>query len=769
MREDPTRISARTVRARPACRRKAFGRAAAAALCLAAGLWPGLPLAAAGVAITDLRTWSAPERTRVVLDLDGASSYKVWRQATAPQLVVEVKGALNHTGRTRLPKVDDRVRGVRVEQTGDVTRIALTLSQPLQYKHFALQPYGAHKPHRIVVDVYARPAAVARTAPRPAPAPPVRARGGRAFVVVIDPGHGGEDPGAVGRYYRTREKDVVLRIGRLLEAEIDALPGMRGELTRRGDYFVSLGGRVRKADALHGDLFVSIHADSSRDRRTRGTHVYTLAPRSARDRRAVRVARMENASDLMGGVDVAAGLPMIFDRDGAPNNTVESRVLARMAMGRMRDLNRDGREGRRSEARFWVLKGDRPSLLVETAFLSNREDERNLRSAEFQRRLAHDLALAIRDYVETRVRGGAIVHTVHSGETLSHIARRYGVGIRDLTEANRIARNGIIRTGDRLVVPRQGWPGYGGATGAGAPAAVPPAATPTVRKVAFNPTPAPATAPAGPRGAGTHRVRPGENLTVIARRYGVRLSDLMRLNGLRRDAPLLIGQSLKVPARRKGDLLHTVRRGETLSGLAASYAISQSALAAANDLRPQARLWVGQRLLLPGAAPPTPAAVSAPRALSMFHTVGRGETLSGLATRYGVSQGDLARANGLGLWARLRMGQRLVVPGVAAPAPTRKHIVTRGQTLSGLALRYGIRQTELARMNGLRSNARLLVGQKLTVPGGAGGPGVHVVRRGDSLTRIAGLYGVSVNALQSANALRNADRLLVGASLVIPR
>jgi N-acetylmuramoyl-L-alanine amidase len=746
----------------------------ALALCLGVALWPGAARAGsgvAGVAITDLRTWSAPERTRVVLDLDGAPTYRVWRQAAAPQIVIEVRGALAASGRIAVPKVDGRVRGVQVEEVAGRVRIGLTLPEPLQYKHFALSPYGPHKPHRIVVDVYGQPASVARAAPPPGPKPPPA---GRPFVVVVDPGHGGEDSGAVGRYYHTREKDVVLEIGRMLEAEIDALPGMRAEMTRRGDYFVTLGGRIRKADAMHGDLFVSIHADSSGDRHTRGTHVYTLAPRSARDQRAVRVARVENASDLMGGVEAVAAVPMIFDGDGSPNNTVESRVLARMALGRLREVNRNGREGRRSEARFWVLKGDRPSLLVETAFLSNREDERNLRTPAFQRQLAHDVAMAIRDYVETRVRSGSIVHTVRDGETLSHIASRYGVGIGDLTRANRIDRDDILRTGDRIVVPRQGWPGYHEPAPAPPPAPEPaPERTPVVRTVAYTPPdPRDAVAPQAPAapapsGAATHRVRPGENLTLIARRYGVRLSDLMRANDLRRDAALRIGQTLAVPPRREQDLVHAVARGETLTGLAATYSISLSDLSEANDLRPNARLWVGQSLILPGAAPRAPAAAAA--GAEMAHTVAPGETLSGLAARYGVSQGALARANGLGLWADLRVGQRLTVPGAAAPAPTRDHVVGRGESLSGLAARYGVGLGDLARMNGLTSNARLLVGQKLTVPGGAGGPGVHVIRPGDSLTRIAGQYDVSVEDLQSANALRDADRLLVGASLVIPR
>jgi N-acetylmuramoyl-L-alanine amidase len=783
------------------------------------GLIPVLgPLAAAGAAraaveVTDLRTWSAPERTRLVLDLSGESVYRVRRQAQAPHLVVEIEGAANRTGRTAWKAIDARVRGVAIEQAGSVTRVAVTLAGPAPYKHFALSPYGSRKPHRIVLDVY-----TPRRTRAPAPAPAPAARTARPFVVVVDAGHGGEDPGAVGRYYRTREKDVVLSIARRLKREIDAMPGMRAELTRKGDYFISLGGRIRKAEALGGDLFISIHADTSRDRRTRGTHVYSLAPRNAGARsRAMRVARKENASDFVGGVQAATRLPMIFDRDGSPNTMVESRVLARLALGRFRDINHSGREGRRSEARFWVLKGDRPSVLVETAFLSNRDDERHLRTAEFQDKVARDLALAVHDYYETRVRGGSVVHTVRPGETLSQIAARYGVGLSDLTASNRIASANRIRTGDKLLVPRAGWPGHGGSA-------------PPVRRVSYSPAPAPVAAPPPPAPVTRrHTVRSGENLTRIAQRYGVRLTDLMRANGLNARSRLLVGQHLVVPTPRPDDRVHTVRPGQTLSGLAQAHHIPLWELARVNDLGVRGRLRVGQRLILPGVGPaPLPAARSGSRSGSgsPTHTVRRGETLSGLAARYRVSQSALARANGLGLWARLLVGQRLVVPtdgaparprehrvgrgetlsGLAAryrvplgdlaranglstrarllkgqhlviptdgaPAPPREHRVGRGETLSGLAARYRVPLGDLARANGLSTRTRLLKGQRLVIPGGGGGasgPRVHVIRRGESLSRIALRYDVSVEALQSTNALRDADRLMVGTRLVIPR
>jgi LysM repeat protein len=270
-----------------------------------------------------------------------------------------------------------------------------------------------------------------------------------------------------------------------------------------------------------------------------------------------------------------------------------------------------------------------------------------------------------------------------------------------------------------------------------------------------------------------HTVRRGENLTRIAQRYGVRLSDLMRANGLNARSRILVGQRLAVPAPRRDDRVHTVRPGQTLSGLAQAHHIPLWELARVNDLGVRGRLRVGQRLILPGVGPaPRPTTIRATRSSGpVTHTVRRGETLSGLAARYRVSQSALARANGLGLWARLLVGQRLVVPTNGAPASPREHRVGRGETLSGLAVRYHVPLSKLARANGLSTRALLLKGQRLVIPGGgrAPAPRVHIIRRGESLSRIARRYDVSVEVLQSTNALRDADRLMVGTRLVIPR
>jgi N-acetylmuramoyl-L-alanine amidase len=219
-------------------------------------------------------------------------------------------------------------------------------------------------------------------------------------VVAIDPGHGGEDPGAIGQR-GTHEKDVVLAIARKLKARIDAEPGMRAALTRDDDYYVPLATRVRKAQALQADLFVSIHADAFRERSARGSSVFALSEHGATSAAAKWLAQKENAADLIGGVSLDARDPIVArtlldlsqTAQISDSLKVGRHVLA--GIGTVSPLHRGAVE----QAGFAVLKApDIPSILVETAFISNLDEEQKLRSDRYQTQLAQSIHDGIKRY-----------------------------------------------------------------------------------------------------------------------------------------------------------------------------------------------------------------------------------------------------------------------------------------------------------------------------------------------------------------------------------
>ncbi len=222
----------------------------------------------------------------------------------------------------------------------------------------------------------------------------------RDLIIAIDAGHGGEDPGAIGKN-GTREKDVVLAIARALAQRVDAEPGMKAVLTRNGDYFVPLRDRMRRARAQQADLFVSIHADSIRDRSVDGSSVYILSQRGATDEAARWLAERENASDLIGGVsledkgDVLASVLLDLSQSASlsASQTAAEHVLHQL------NLVGEVRKPLVQQARFVVLKSpDIPSMLVETAYISNPQEEQRLRGAAHQAKLAAAIHQGLRDY-----------------------------------------------------------------------------------------------------------------------------------------------------------------------------------------------------------------------------------------------------------------------------------------------------------------------------------------------------------------------------------
>jgi N-acetylmuramoyl-L-alanine amidase len=418
-------------------------------LCVATPVWSGT------VRVKDLRLWSGPEGTRLVIETNAAVQYDVFTLDGPDRIVVDLAGTdLNHQN---LPVEQGPVQQVRSgPRAGGGLRLVLDLKSPQKPRSFVVGP-DATAGHRLVVELPAvapvivaaasppvpGPAATTEAGAAPAPgaatsraapsgnemlamvaetsnavaapaatpkvtdappAPPVKSTAsgpkGRELVIAIDAGHGGQDPGAIGRG-GTREKNVTLAIARKLAAAIDAEEGMRAVLIRDGDHFITLGGRTRKARQLGADMFVSIHADSVLKREVSGSSVYVLSLRGASDEAARWLAESENAADLKGGValaqdDLLASVLLDVTQKEAISDSVEAAQSVLTALGGVGAVHGSRRV---RHAGFVVLKSpDIPSMLVETGFISNAGDERRLRDAGHQQKIAEAIRTGVRAY-----------------------------------------------------------------------------------------------------------------------------------------------------------------------------------------------------------------------------------------------------------------------------------------------------------------------------------------------------------------------------------
>ncbi len=300
-----------------------------------------------------------------------------------------------------------------------VIRIVLDLKTEVKPQVFTLRPIAGYG-HRLVLDIHpAQPpdplalliesggkiapsAADAKPpAPEAAAVPPARAVPLRLATIVIDPGHGGEDPGAIGRL-GSQEKDITLAIARRLKALVDAEPDLRAVLTRDGDYFLPLHARVEKARRLRADLLVSIHADAYLRPHARGSSVYALSEQRASSEAARWLARRENEADLVGGVHLdlkdryLAQTLLDLSQTATIDHSLRLGGAVLAELGRVNTLHK----ARVEQASFAVLKApDVPSILVETAFISNPEEEKRLNDEAYQERLARAILAGIRRYL----------------------------------------------------------------------------------------------------------------------------------------------------------------------------------------------------------------------------------------------------------------------------------------------------------------------------------------------------------------------------------
>lgn len=424
-----------------------------------------------------VRLWAAPTSTRLVFDVSGPLKHKLLRLHNPERLVVDLDDTRLGAGVQAAMPAGGVVKQVRSSpRNSHDLRVVLDLAQSVKPKSFLLAPNSQYG-HRLVIDLEntaATPAAgTARSASVPAsvstttvPAPvkQVKAAAPRELVIVIDAGHGGDDPGAKGRY-GTREKDVTLSIAHRLAALIDKEPGMRPVLTRKSDYFIGLRKRIDAARENNADMFISIHADAFQDRSVQGSSVYILSQRGASSEMARWLAARENASDLVGGVSLDDKDEMLAEvlLDLSQSATMESSAEAATCV--LKELKGLGKAHKNNvqQAGFVVLKSpDIPSMLVETAFITNPVEEKRLRSPDHQQKIAQSILRGIQAYfaahppVGTLMAAGGQVptreHVVKRGDTLSELAQRYGVSMSAIRSANRL-NNDQLLIGKTLTIP----------------------------------------------------------------------------------------------------------------------------------------------------------------------------------------------------------------------------------------------------------------------------------------------------------------------------
>ena len=415
--------------------------------------------AQAGTTVENIRIWSENGKTRVVLDLSETAEHNIFTLRGPDRLVIDLKDSRLAQTLVNMPQGTGSVRSIRsaVRANGQL-RVVLDLNEPIRSRSFTAGPntqYG----DRLVVDL--QRTGSLQTVKRASES----YRPGRDIVVAVDPGHGGYDPGAIGKA-RTKEKDVALAIARALAARINAEPGMHAILTRDSDVYVDHRKRMDIARRAKADLFISIHADAVDDSRPAGTTVYALSLKGASDEAARELAKRENKS--VGGVslddkdEVLASVLLDLSQNAALSASLE---VGGDVIG---ELARIGKVHRRrvQTAGLIVLKApDMPSILIETGFISNPAEEKRLKSKSHQRRVADAVLAGIRIYFyenpppDTRIAMDArrepvrqVKHVITRGDTLSEIAQRYKVSTADIRRANKLS-NDRIRVGQTLSIP----------------------------------------------------------------------------------------------------------------------------------------------------------------------------------------------------------------------------------------------------------------------------------------------------------------------------
>lgn len=415
--------------------------------------------------ITNARVWPAPDHTRLVFEVTAGVEHKLFTLSNPSRIVLDLSNVKSVTELSDLSLTGSPIKRIRaaVRNKKDL-RIVLDLGRSVTPKSFTLKPnqqYG----NRLVVDLHEGKEATQK----PKVVKSVDQKKKRDIVVVIDAGHGGEDPGASGPG-RVREKTVVLAIAKELQKLVNAKLGFKAELTRTGDYYIGLRQRTKLARKYNADLFISIHADAFRKPQANGASVYALSKRGSSSEAARWLAKKENSADLIGGVislddkdDVLASVLLDLSMTASLSASLGVGAQVLKSMGSMTRLHKPGVE----QAAFMVLKSpDIPSILVETGFISNPSEASRLKTRKYQKKMANaifkgvykhftvsppqDTLLAYQQ--NNRAVSSPKKYKIQQGDTLSGIAKIHQVTLSQLKQENRL-RTDIVRIGQVLRIP----------------------------------------------------------------------------------------------------------------------------------------------------------------------------------------------------------------------------------------------------------------------------------------------------------------------------
>lgn len=424
--------------------RRKFLKSVAGLSGLAASAVPGFSSAKSftGAQIKDIRLAKNKGYVRLVFDLDGIADHSIFALRDPNRVVLDIKGTKMPHGMVDQVQANSLIRSIRsgVRKDKDL-RVVFDLSKEVSPRSFSLAPSGKSG-HRLVIDFHDKTKSTK-----------VKTSNKRDVIVAIDAGHGGRDPGATGRS-GTHEKFITLQIAKRLEKDINAQRGMKAVLIRKNDRYMRLRDRIHKARDSHADMMISLHADSFPDPRARGSSIYALSVDGASSETARMLAEKENAADLLfGDVNLAVEDQMVKEVlfDLSLTGTIESSLdIGGEILGQLKSVNRVHKK-KVQQAGFAVLKAPNiPSVLLETAFISNPREEKNLRSSSHQKKVSKAITRGVNKYFSRKAPPGTWLassecdYVVCSGDNVATIAKQHNVNEPDLRARNGLHADNLI-------------------------------------------------------------------------------------------------------------------------------------------------------------------------------------------------------------------------------------------------------------------------------------------------------------------------------------